>query len=142
MRLARVIADDQVLEVGPGIGSLTLGLTETGARVVAVETDRGLVEQLARTVGELQPGASLDVIASDALRLTAEDTDESEPPNVLVLNPPHNVSVPILVHLLELLPSLARGIVMVQVEVGYRIAAGPGATNTDWVVGRSGLMKV
>lgn len=126
-RLAGVTADDRVLEVGPGLGSLTLGLTETGARVVAVEIDRRLAEQLPRTVRELQPGASLDVIASDALRLTAEDVGGSEPPNVLVANLPYNVSVPILMHLLELLPSLARGLVMVQAEVGYRIAAGPGS---------------
>lgn len=125
VRLAAISKSDLVLEIGPGLGSLTLGLTETGAEVTAVELDSRLARQLPHTQQELQPGASLRVIEGDALELTREQLTGFEP-NVLVANLPYNVSVPILMHLLELLPSLSRGLVMVQAEVGYRIAAPPG----------------
>lgn len=125
VRLAAINKSDRVLEIGPGLGSLTLGLTETGAEVTAVELDSRLARQLPHTQQELQPGASLTVIEGDALELTREQLSGLEP-NVLVANLPYNVSVPILMHLLELLPSLSRGLVMVQAEVGYRIAASPG----------------
>lgn len=125
VRLAAISKSDLVLEIGPGLGSLTLGLTETGAEVTAVELDSRLARQLPHTQQELQPGASLRVIEGDALELTREQLTGLEP-NVIVANLPYNVSVPILMHLLELLPSLSRGLVMVQAEVGYRIAASPG----------------
>src|SRR5690606_34818972 len=132
VRLAGVTDQDYVLEVGPGLGSLTLGLTETGARVTAIEIDERLAEQLPRTARELQPSAHLEVVCRDALQLTQEDlrdprTGEPGTPTTLVANLPYNVSVPILIHVLALVPSLARGLVMVQAEVGHRIAAKPGS---------------
>lgn len=130
VRLAGVRDSDRVLEVGPGLGSLTLGLTETGADVTAIEIDHRLAGELPHTIAAMQPDAisRFRVIRSDALDVTAEQlTIDGEAPQVLVANLPYNVSVPILMHLLELLPSLRSALVMVQAEVGYRIAAGPGS---------------
>jgi len=112
-----------VVEVGPGLGSLTLGLLEAGARVVAVEIDKRLAEQLPKTVEALQPGADLTVVVGDALRVTGLPAE----PTHLVANLPYNVSVPVLLHLLETVPTLERALVMVQAEVGLRLAAGPGS---------------
>ncbi|GAB2550338.1 16S rRNA (adenine(1518)-N(6)/adenine(1519)-N(6))-dimethyltransferase RsmA [Leucobacter ruminantium] len=127
VRLAGVEVDDRVIEVGPGLGSLTLGILETGADVTAVEIDHRLAAELPATVRAMQPGAErrFRVVRSDALDVTGEML--GEPPTVLVANLPYNVSVPILMHLLELIPGLERGLVMVQAEVGYRIAAAPGS---------------
>ncbi|MFZ2963087.1 MAG: 16S rRNA (adenine(1518)-N(6)/adenine(1519)-N(6))-dimethyltransferase RsmA [Rhodoglobus sp.] len=123
VKAAGVSAGERVVEVGPGLGSLTLGLLEAGASVVAVEIDDRLAAQLPRTVEQLQPGAPLTVIVADALRI-AELPGE---PSVLVANLPYNVSVPVLLHFLEHFPTIRRGLVMVQAEVGERIAAGPGS---------------
>ncbi|GAB3487159.1 16S rRNA (adenine(1518)-N(6)/adenine(1519)-N(6))-dimethyltransferase RsmA [Amycolatopsis cihanbeyliensis] len=127
VELAGVGGTDVVLEVGPGLGSLTLGLLGTGARVVAVEVDPVLATRLPDTVRRQAPGASgrLSVLAADALRLAAEDLPER--PSVLVANLPYNVAVPVLLHLLAELTSLGRGLVMVQTEVADRMAAGPGS---------------
>lgn len=125
VRTAGVAASDRVVEVGPGLGSLTLGLTETGASVTAIEIDRRLAEQLPITVAELQPEARLRVVHRDALEIVAADLPEN--PEVLVANLPYNVSVPILLHLLETFPSIRAGVVMVQAEVGHRLVAGPGS---------------
>ena len=135
VRLAGVEAGDRVIEVGPGLGSLTLGITETGADVTAVEIDHRLAAELPATARALQPEVfpadgpeRLRVIRSDALEVTAEQLAAlPAPPEVLVANLPYNVSVPILMHLLELIPGLRGGLVMVQAEVGYRIAAAPGS---------------
>lgn len=135
VRLAGVKAADRVIEVGPGLGSLTLGLTEAGAEVTAVEIDHRLAAELPATVSAMQPEASarFRVVRSDALDVTTEMLRGSAAPHantlpeVLVANLPYNVSVPILMHLLELLPGLRAGLVMVQAEVGYRIAAAPGS---------------
>ncbi|MEY9952966.1 16S rRNA (adenine(1518)-N(6)/adenine(1519)-N(6))-dimethyltransferase RsmA [Leifsonia sp. EB34] len=125
VRVAEVAAGDVVVEVGPGLGSLTLGLLETGARVVAVEIDRRLAAQLPVTVGQLAPSAAerLTVVHQDALTVT----ELPEQPTRLVANLPYNVSVPVLLHFLETFPTLRSGVVMVQAEVGHRIAAGPGS---------------
>ncbi|MFD2758226.1 16S rRNA (adenine(1518)-N(6)/adenine(1519)-N(6))-dimethyltransferase RsmA [Gulosibacter faecalis] len=120
---AGVEAGEHVVEVGPGLGSLTLALLEAGARVTAIEIDPRLAEQLPRTVAELAPGAELEVVESDALRVESVAGE----PIALVANLPYNVSVPVLLHLLERVPSLRRGVLMVQREVGERIAAGPGS---------------
>ena len=120
---AGVTAGETVVEVGPGLGSLTLGLLEAGASVVAVEIDKRLAAQLPTTVEAMQPGAALTVITQDALTITALPDD----PTVLVANLPYNVSVPVLLHFLEHFPSLERGLVMVQAEVGERLAAQPGS---------------
>lgn len=123
VRAAGVDSGDEVLEVGPGLGSLTLGLLEVGARVTAVELDRRLAAQLGATVAELAPDADLLVLADDALKVTALPS----PPKRLVANLPYNVSVPVLLHLLERFASLESALVMVQAEVGERIAAPPGS---------------
>ena len=126
VREAGVGPDDVVLEVGPGLGSLTLALLEVGARVVAIEIDERLATRLPVTVAEHAPEAldRLHVVAADALRVTGVP---GPPPTTLVANLPYNVSVPVLLHLLTLLPSLERGLVMVQAEVADRLAAGPGS---------------
>ncbi|MCU1412574.1 MAG: rsmA [Rhodoglobus sp.] len=123
VKSAGVTASETVVEVGPGLGSLTLGLLETGASVVAVEIDRRLAGQLPITVAEMAPDASLTVITEDALKVR----DLPGSPTVLVANLPYNVSVPVLLHFLEHFPSIDRGLVMVQAEVGERVAAGPGS---------------
>jgi 16S rRNA (adenine1518-N6/adenine1519-N6)-dimethyltransferase len=123
VRAAGVTAGERVVEIGPGLGSLTLALLEAGASVVAVEIDARLAEQLPRTVAELAPDADLRVVAADALRITELPDD----PTVLVANLPYNVSVPVLLHLLEHFPCIRRGLVMVQAEVGERLAAAPGS---------------
>jgi len=123
VKSAGVVSGETVVEVGPGLGSLTLGLLEAGASVVAVEIDKRLAEQLPITVAELAPDALLTVLAEDALRVTELPGE----PSVLVANLPYNVSVPVLLHFLEHFPSVERGLVMVQAEVGERIAAGPGS---------------
>ncbi len=121
---AGVGPDDVVLEVGPGLGSLTLGLLETGARVVAVEIDELLAAALPETVRTRMPerAAALTVIAADAMRI------ESLPvaPSAVVANLPYNVAVPILLHLLARFDSWTRGLVMVQAEVAERLVARPG----------------
>lgn len=120
---AEVTPGEHAVEVGPGLGSLTLALLEAGARVTAIEIDPRLAEQLPVTVAERAPGAELRVVESDALKVDAVEDE----PVALVANLPYNVSVPVLLHLLERVPSLRRGVVMVQREVGERIAAGPGS---------------
>jgi len=120
---AGVKAGETVVEVGPGLGSLTLAILEAGASVVAVEIDNRLAGQLPITVKERLPGAELTVITRDALAVTELPGD----PSVFVANLPYNVSVPVLLHFLEYFPSIDRGLVMVQAEVGERVAAGPGS---------------
>jgi 16S rRNA (adenine1518-N6/adenine1519-N6)-dimethyltransferase len=123
VRVAGVKADTVVVEVGPGLGSLTLGLLETGAEVVAIEIDKRLAAQLPTTVQQLQPDARLTVITADAMVIDSLPRD----PTVLVANLPYNVSVPVLLHFLETFPALQSALVMVQAEVGQRLAAPPGS---------------
>ncbi|MBX0299673.1 16S rRNA (adenine(1518)-N(6)/adenine(1519)-N(6))-dimethyltransferase RsmA [Cryobacterium sp. 1639] len=123
VKVAAVKPGETVVEVGPGLGSLTLGILEVGAAVVAVEIDDRLAEQLPLTVQLMQPGALLTVIRADALKI-AELPGE---PTRLVANLPYNVSVPVLLHLLEHFASIRTGVVMVQAEVGERLAAAPGS---------------
>jgi len=126
VRLAGVGPDDVVVEVGPGLGSLTLALLPGVARVVAVEVDPVLASALPTTVADHAPGLAdrLEVVAADALRV---EELPGPPPTALVANLPYNVSVPVILHLLEVLPSLRRGLVMVQAEVADRLAAAPGS---------------
>ena len=119
---AGVKPGETVVEVGPGLGSLTLAILEAGASVVAVEIDNRLAAQLPITIAERLPGAELTVITRDALAVTELPGE----PSVFVANLPYNVSVPVLLHFLEHFPSIDRGLVMVQAEVGERVAAGPG----------------
>jgi len=125
-RIADLAPGEVVLEVGPGLGSLTLGLLDEGARVVAVEVDPRLAAALPETIRARAPGLANDltVIARDARRL---DTRLDPPPTALVANLPYNVAVPVLLHLLELLPSIRHGLVLLQSEVADRLAAPPGS---------------
>jgi 16S rRNA (adenine1518-N6/adenine1519-N6)-dimethyltransferase len=126
VRTAALGPDDVALEVGPGLGSLTLGLLGAAGHVVAVEIDPVLAGALAGTVADRRPelAGRLTVVAADALKLT----DLPGPaPTALVANLPYNVAVPVVLHLLEVLPSLRTGLVMVQAEVADRLAAGPGS---------------
>lgn len=124
VHVARVTDADRVVEVGPGLGSLTLAILETGAAVTAVEIDHRLAARLPGTAAAHGvPDGALTVVDADALRITQLPGD----PNVLVANLPYNVSVPVLLHFMETFPHLARGVVMVQAEVGERLAAPPGS---------------
>lgn len=126
VRAAGVSAADVVLEVGPGLGSLTLALLEVADRVLAVELDPTLAAALPGTVAEHAPARAgrLIVLHADAARV-AELPGPA--PTALVANLPYNVAVPVLLHLLELAPSLRRALVMVQAEVAERLAAPPGS---------------
>ena len=118
-------ARDVVLEIGPGLGSLTLGLLEVVERVVAVEIDPVLAGALAPTVAERLPSraGALSVVKADALRIAALPYE----PTHVVANLPYNVSVPVLLHLLATFEGWQRGLVMVQAEVDDRLAAPPGS---------------
>jgi 16S rRNA (adenine1518-N6/adenine1519-N6)-dimethyltransferase len=119
----KLLPGEAVLEVGPGLGSLTLGLIEAGHRVTAIEIDPRLADRLPRTLVDRGGNpADLRVVLSDALVVR----DLPEPPTALVANLPYNVSVPVLIHLLETFPTIRRVLVMVQAEVGQRLAAVPG----------------
>jgi 16S rRNA (adenine1518-N6/adenine1519-N6)-dimethyltransferase len=122
---AQVTEDDTVLEVGPGLGALTLGLLQTARRVIAIEIDDLLAAQLPQTVTARMPerAAALTVINADALRVNAVP----EAPTAVVANLPYNVAVPVLLHLLATFDSWSRGLVMVQAEVADRLAARPGS---------------
>ncbi|WP_300677858.1 16S rRNA (adenine(1518)-N(6)/adenine(1519)-N(6))-dimethyltransferase RsmA [Nocardioides sp.] len=126
VREAGIDETDVVVEVGPGLGSLTLAILESGARVTAIEIDELLAGRLPRTIAELAPDQAdrFQLVLSDALKVT-ELPDPA--PTALVANLPYNVSVPVLLHLMELLPSLRKGLVMVQAEVADRLAAAPGS---------------
>jgi 16S rRNA (adenine1518-N6/adenine1519-N6)-dimethyltransferase len=126
VRVSGVDSDDVVVEVGPGLGSLTLALLETVRRVVAVEVDPVLAAALPATIASYAPGQAdrLEVVEADALRITGLS---GPPPTALVANLPYNVSVPVLLHLMVVLPSLRHGLVMVQSEVADRLAAVPGS---------------
>ena len=124
VQVARVESGDRVVEVGPGLGSLTLAILEAAASVTAVEIDHRLAERLPATAAAhgVRDGA-LTVVDADALRVRELPGD----PTVLVANLPYNVSVPVLLHFLETFPHLERGVFMVQAEVGERLAAPPGS---------------
>jgi 16S rRNA (adenine1518-N6/adenine1519-N6)-dimethyltransferase len=121
VRAAALAPDDVVVEVGPGLGSLTLGLLPEVARVVAVEIDPVLANALPETAA--RAGGVLDVVNADALRVS----DLPATPTALVANLPYNVAVPVLLTMLERFPSLAHGLVMVQQEVADRLTAPPGS---------------
>ena len=123
VRIAGVTSDDIALEIGPGLGSLTLAMLEVAKSVIAVEIDPRLAQQLPLTVAEhFEHPENLIVINKDALAVH----DLPVEPTVLVANLPYNVSVPVLLHLLEKFPTLRTGVVMVQAEVADRLAAKPG----------------
>jgi 16S rRNA (adenine1518-N6/adenine1519-N6)-dimethyltransferase len=123
VRTAALQSAETVLEIGPGLGSLTLGLLAAGHPVVAVEIDEILAAALPETVGARLPDPRLAVLHGDALRLT----EVPGTPTALVANLPYNVAVPVVLQLLDVVPSLERGLIMVQAEVAERLAAGPGS---------------
>jgi 16S rRNA (adenine1518-N6/adenine1519-N6)-dimethyltransferase len=124
-RVAEVGPSDVVLEIGPGIGSLTLALLETGARVVAVEIDPRLAARLPVTIAEFAPqaGDRFEVVLADAMDVT----ELPALPTAVVANLPYNVAVPVVLHVLATFPSIERVLVMVQREVADRLCAEPGS---------------
>jgi len=126
VRDSGVTSQDVVLEIGPGLGSLTLALLGVARRVVAVEIDEQLAAELPATIATYAPDQAdaFEVVLADALRVSEIP---GQPPTALVANLPYNVSVPVLLHMLALLPSLEHGLVMVQAEVADRLAAPPGS---------------
>jgi 16S rRNA (adenine1518-N6/adenine1519-N6)-dimethyltransferase len=120
---AEVQPDDVVLEIGPGFGSLTLGLLAKAQSVIAVEINQDLATLLPKTMKQHAPefAEKLSVLSGDALDIT----ELPHVPSVLVANLPYNVSVPILLHLLHTFPTLHSGVVMVQTEVADRLVASP-----------------
>ena len=132
VRAARLEPTDVVLEVGSGLGSLTLGLLDACAHVTALEIDAHLAQALPSTVEEYAPGWGdhLSVIEADAMRVDADAVASAaggRSPTALVANLPYNVAVPVLLHLLATQPDIQRGLVMVQLEVADRLAAAPGS---------------
>jgi len=123
---ARLVPEDVVLEIGPGLGSLTLGLLEAVAWVHAIEIDGRLAGRLTATVAERQPGneCRLTVLEADALQVAALPDPQ---PTALVANLPYNISVPVLLHVLAGFPTIRSGLVMVQAEVADRLVAPPGS---------------
>ncbi|MGO4132677.1 16S rRNA (adenine(1518)-N(6)/adenine(1519)-N(6))-dimethyltransferase RsmA [Janibacter sp. RAF20_2_2] len=126
VRAGGVTADDHVVEIGPGLGSLTLALLEEAERVTAVEVDPTLAAALPGTVAAQGPAVAdhLTVVPADALTVTELP---GPPPTALVANLPYNISVPVVLHFLETFPTIERVLVMVQLEVAERLAAGPGS---------------
>ncbi len=126
VRTSGVGVDDVVVEVGPGLGSLTLGLLDAARHVVAVEIDPVLAARLPITISEQAPDQAdaLDLVEADAMRI---ETLPGPAPSVLVANLPYNVSVPVLLNFMHRFDSITSGLVMVQAEVAHRLAAGPGS---------------
>lgn len=130
VRVADLTADDIVIEIGPGLGSLTLALLPMCQHVVAVEVDPVLAAALPNIVASRLPECadSLTVLCENALNVTrAQLSGTVGPPTCFVANLPYNVAVPVVLHLLEHVPTLQRGLVMVQLEVAERLVASPGS---------------
>ncbi len=127
---AKLTGDETVVEIGPGLGSLTLGLLEVAKRVVAVEIDPKLAGELEATVAARAVSRDFTLVRGDALQVTelpAADGSGLIAPDALVANLPYNISVPVLLHFLETFKSLQTGLVLVQAEVAHRLAAAPGS---------------
>lgn len=126
VRVSGVGSDDVVVEVGPGLGSLTLALLPVVRRVVALEIDPALAGALPATVAVKAPALAgrLEVVHADALAVAGLP---GPAPTALVANLPYNVSVPVVLRMLERFPSITSVLVMVQLEVAERLAAGPGS---------------
>ncbi len=120
---AKLTGAETVVEIGPGLGSLTLGLLEVAAKVIAVEIDPKMAAALEATIAKRAAGKDFTLIHEDALRLS----ELASKPDALVANLPYNISVPVLLHFLERFDSINRGLVLVQAEVAHRLAAGPGS---------------
>ena len=120
---AKLDGSETVVEIGPGLGSLTLGLLEVAKTVLAVEIDPKMAAELEATIAKRAPGKDFKLVTDDALRVTQLPVA----PDALVANLPYNISVPALLHFLEHFPSIQKGLVLVQAEVAHRLAASPGS---------------
>ena len=120
---AKLTGTETAVEIGPGLGSLTLGLLEVAKRVIAVEIDGKMAAALEATIAARAPGRVFELVHEDALQVT----DLPHEPDALVANLPYNISVPVLLHFLEHFASIQTGLVLVQAEVAHRLAAGPGS---------------
>lgn len=120
---AKLSGSETVVEIGPGLGSLTLGLLEVAKKVIAVEIDPKMAAELESTIAKRAPGTDFTLVRDDALRVDSLPTD----PDALVANLPYNISVPVLLHFLEYFPTIQTGLVLVQAEVAHRLAAEPGS---------------
>ncbi len=120
---AKLNGSENVVEIGPGLGSLTLGLLEVAKTVTAVEIDRRMASALEETIAKRAPGTNFTLITHDAMTLDALPIA----PDTLVANLPYNISVPVLLNFLERFPTIAKGLVLVQAEVAHRLAAPPGS---------------
>lgn len=127
VRIAGCQSNDHIVEIGPGLGSLTLGLAATGAQVTAIEIDAALARQLPETIAQYAPDRlhHVHVVHADAVHVSRADVPGS--PNRLVANLPYNVSVPVLLHMFETFTTIDSGLVMVQSEVAHRLVAAPGS---------------
>ena len=120
---AKLKGTEVVVEIGPGLGSLTLGLLEQAKTVIAVEIDRKMAEAIESTVVKRAQGKDFRLITADAMKVSQLPLA----PDALVANLPYNISVPVLLHFLETFPSISSGLVLVQAEVAHRLAATPGS---------------
>lgn len=120
---AKLTGSETVVEIGPGLGSLTLGLLEVAKKVIAVEVDPKMAAELEATVAARAPGTDFVLVRDDALKVDALPAA----PDALVANLPYNISVPVLLHFLETFPSIQTGLILVQAEVAHRLAAAPGS---------------
>lgn len=120
---AKLSGSETVVEIGPGLGSLTLGLLEVAKKVIAVEIDPKMAAELESTISKRAPGTDFTLVRDDALRVATLPAD----PDALVANLPYNISVPVLLHFLEHFPTIQTGLVLVQAEVAHRLAAEPGS---------------
>lgn len=126
---ARLESTDSVLEIGPGLGSLTLALAEVGAPITAIEIDSLCAQQLPHTIEQYAPTATVKILHGDALQVTGEQILSTAPsaPTAMVANLPYNVAVPVLLRMMREVPTLRNTLVMVQAEVADRLAAQPGS---------------
>lgn len=120
---AKLDGTETVVEIGPGLGSLTLGLLEVANKVIAVEIDPKMAAELESTIETRAPGTDFTLVRNDALKVTELPAS----PSALVANLPYNISVPVLLHFLEQFSSIQKGLVLVQAEVAHRLAATPGS---------------
>lgn len=121
--VAKLTGRETVVEIGPGLGSLTLGLLEVVDNLIAIEFDAKMAEAIVGTISKKTSGKNFQLIHQDAMKVTALPMA----PDALVANLPYNISVPVLLHFLETFPSIQSGLVLVQAEVAHRLAASPGS---------------
>ncbi len=121
--VAKLTGSETVVEIGPGLGSLTLGLLEVVENVIAVEIDNKMAQAIEQTVRSKEPTKNFMLVHEDALKVK----ELPVLPDALVANLPYNISVPVLLHFLENFPSISSGVVLVQAEVAHRLAATPGS---------------